>query len=67
MSKTIYEFIIVWRNTHREPFIDLDAHEFREVYNSPEAAKEAAEVIIKAQGPSDPDYRDYQIYQAVEV
>lgn len=60
-------YIIVWRNSHREPFLDTDSRHFLESYYSYEDAKEAAEEIVKNEnenGPS-PWYFDYQIYEEV--
>ena len=36
-------YIIVWRNSHREPFVDVDSRQFLESYYSYEEAKAAAE------------------------
>lgn len=56
-------YIIVWRNSHREPFIDVDSHGFKEIYNSYESAKESAEKILEQEGPKSPWYFDYKIYE----
>jgi hypothetical protein len=52
-------FIIVWRNNHRDPFVDVNSHYFLETYSTYEQAKEAAEAILSE------DYFDYQIYEEV--
>ncbi len=44
-------YIIVWRNSHREPFVDVDSRQFLESYYSYESAKEAAEEIVKSAWP----------------
>lgn len=59
-------YIIVFRNSHREPHISLNSHNFKEDFSSYEAAKEEAERIIDAEGPKSEWYFDYQIYQEVE-
>lgn len=56
-------YIIVWRNSHREPFPDVDSSGFMETYSSYEAAKEAAEETVDQQGSETPWYFDYQIYE----
>ena len=58
-------YIIVWRNSHREPFLDTDSRSFLESYYSYEEAKEAAEEIVKNGNENQPSpwYFDYQIYE----
>lgn len=56
-------YIIVWRNSHREPFVDVDSRQFLESYYSYEAAKQAAEEIVKNEGDKSPWYFDYKIYE----
>jgi len=58
-------YIIVWRNSHREPFIDVNHSQFMESYYSYEEAKAAAEEIVKNESEGDPSpwYFDYQIYK----
>ena len=58
-------YIIVWRNSHREPFLDTDSRSFLESYYSYEEAKAAAEEIVKNENEneSSPWYFDYQIYE----
>ncbi len=58
-------YIIVWRNSHREPHIDMNSHYFKEEYSSYEKAKEAAETIIEDEGPKSQWYFDYAIYKEV--
>ena len=60
-------YIIVWRNTHREPHINVCSHNFKEEYSSYESAKEAAEEILRAENENEksPWYFDYQIYEEV--
>ena len=59
-------YIIVFRSRHRDPFIDLDSHDFKEDYSTFEDAKKAADEIIQDEGPKSEWYYDYQIYQEVE-
>ena len=56
-------YIIVWKNSHREPFIDVDSHGFKESYSSYESAKESAEKILEQEGPKSLWYFDYRIYE----
>ena len=58
-------YIIVWRNSHREPFIDVDSRQFLESYYSYEAAKQAAEEIVRTEndGELSPWYFDFKIYE----
>jgi hypothetical protein len=58
-------YIIVWRNTHREPFVDVDSRQFLESYYSYEEAKAAAEEIVKNENENEPSpwYFDYKIYE----
>jgi hypothetical protein len=56
-------YIIVWRSTHKEPFVDVDSHQFLESYYSYESAKDAAEEIIKNEGDNSQWYFDYKIYK----
>lgn len=58
-------YIIVFRNCHREPFISVDNHDFKDEYYSYESAKEAADEIIEQEGKDSPWYFDYQIYKEV--
>ena len=57
-------YITVWRNTHRDPFIDTDSRDFIENYYTYEDAKVVAEKTM-IDHPNDPYYFDYQIYQEV--
>ena len=58
-------YIIVWRNSHREPFLDTDSRSFLESYYSYEEAKEAAEEIVENENANQPSpwYFDYKIYE----
>jgi hypothetical protein len=57
-------YIIVWRDGHRDPHIDIDSHGFRELYSSYESAKESAEEIIRTENQNELSiwYFDYKIY-----
>lgn len=56
-------YIIVWRNSHRDPHISMDTHNFKDTYSSYEEAKKAAEEIQENEGEKSPWYFDYQIYE----
>lgn len=58
-------YIIVWRNSHREPFVDVDSRQFLESYYSYDKAKQAAEEIVRTEndGELSPWYFDYKIYE----
>lgn len=58
-------YIIVWRNSHKEPHIDLNMHSFKEEYSTYESAKEDADKIQEAEGPRSEGYFDYAIYKEV--
>jgi hypothetical protein len=60
------EFIIVWRNTYREPFIQTDSRGFKDLFSTYESAKEEAEKVKEAEGPRSEWYFDYSIYEEVE-
>jgi hypothetical protein len=59
-------YIIVWRNSHREPFVDVDSRQFLESYYSYESAKEAADEIVKNEGDKSQWYFDYKIYKETD-
>lgn len=59
------EYIIVWRNNHKEPHIDVNSHGFKETYSSYEEAKEEAERAVESEGHGSRWYFDYSIYQEV--
>ena len=60
-------YIIVWRNSHKEPHVDVDSRGFKETYQSFEEAKSAAEKIQSDENKNAKSewYFDYCIYQAV--
>jgi len=61
-------YIIVWRNSHRDPHLDTDSHGFKEEYSTYDQAKEAADKIERSEneGEQSPWYFDYQIYEEVD-
>lgn len=61
-------YIIIWRNSHREPFVDVDSKGFIETYYSFEEAKKQAEEIEKNENETSisPWYFDYKIYKEVD-
>ena len=58
-------FIIVWRNSHRDPFVATDSRGFKEEYYSYEEAKNIADEIEKTENENEPSiwYFDYKIYE----
>lgn len=58
-------YIIVWRNSHRDPHVDVDSRGFLESYYTYEEAKEAAERIFEVENETNmsPWYFDYKIYE----
>lgn len=56
-------YIIVWRNSHRDPHVSVDTHDFIETYSTYEEAKESADQTVEHQGPESPWYYDYAIYE----
>lgn len=55
----------MWKNTHREPHVSVDSHEFLETFSTYEDAKESAEKTLENEGDKSPWYFDYQIYEEV--
>lgn len=60
-------YIIVWRSTHSEPFVDVDSSHFIENYFSYGEAKENAEEIKATENAHNDSqwYFDYKIYKEV--
>ena len=58
-------YIIVWRNSHREPHVCTDSHDFKEEFYSYEDAKKRADETVEHEGPQSPWYFDYAIYEEV--
>ena len=58
-------YIIVWRNNHRDPHVDVDSRGFLESYYTYEEAKEAAKRIFEVENETNmsPWYFDYKIYE----
>ena len=58
-------YIIIWRNNHREPFVQTDSNGFIEEFYSFEEAKEEAEKILKNENENSMSswYFDYKIYE----
>lgn len=56
-------YIIIWRNNHREPFVDTtDDREFLNDFSTFEKAKASAEETIK-DNPNSEWFIDYAIYE----
>jgi hypothetical protein len=62
-------YIIVWRNNHLDPHIDVDSRGFGEKYYSYETAKESAEELLRFENEGEMSrwYFDYQIYEEVNI
>jgi hypothetical protein len=56
-------YIVVWRNSHKEPHVSMDTHSFIETYSTYEEAKKSAEETEANMGNNDPWYFDYKIYE----
>ena len=56
-------YIIIWRYTHREPFVDVDSRGFTERYYTYDEAKTEAEKVMKIENQNNPSpwYFDYKI------
>lgn len=59
-------YIIVWKNSYREPHIDVNSNGFKEEYYSFEQANKAALDILEAEGKDSEWYFDYAIYEQVQ-
>jgi hypothetical protein len=57
------EYIVVWRNTHKEPHLSMDTHGFLETYPSYDDAKKAVEQDLENVGEKDIWFFDYKIYK----
>lgn len=55
-------YIIVWRNSHRDPFVDVQSNSFLETYISYESAEREAKSMLSC-NPQDPHFIDYAIYE----
>lgn len=58
-------FIIIWRNSHREPFAGLTSNDFLETFNSFEDAESSAKETCKIENQYSKSrwYFDYAIYE----
>lgn len=56
-------YVIIWRYSHREPFVDVDSRGFTQSYPTYEQAKSEAEGIMKIENENEPSpwYFDYKI------
>jgi len=61
-------YIIIWRNSHRDPHVGMDSHDFIESFSDEESAREHAEETLKNENEDSPSpwYFDYKIYQEVD-
>lgn len=55
-------YIIVWRNSHRDPFVDTESNSFLATYTSYQAAEREAKSMVEC-NQKDPHFFDYQIYE----
>lgn len=62
------DYIIVWRNRYREPFVDTNPHGFKETYDTYEDAKASAEETLSTENENSQSewYFDYKIYKEVQ-
>jgi hypothetical protein len=51
-------YIIVWRNGHRDPFVDVDSNDFLETYSTYEEAEKSAKA-----NQDNEHYHDWKIYE----
>lgn len=60
-------YIIIWRSTHREPFIDTDSRGFMETHPTYDDALRFAQEIYKNENSDEPSpwYFDYKIAELV--
>lgn len=58
-------YIIVWRNNHRDPFVDVDSRNFLESYSTFEEAEKAAKEIEFSENEKEQSiwYFNYKIYK----
>lgn len=56
------EYIIVWRSTHRDPFISTNSHYFKETFSSYEDALHFA-----MQNQDGEHCHDYEIFQTADL
>lgn len=61
-------YIIVWRNSHVSPHVDIDDNHILQTYATEELAREEAERVYKIQNETNPSpwYFDYKIYKEVQ-
>ena len=61
-------YIIIWRNTHINPFVEHGSNGFLISYDSYELAKNSAEEMIQIENENgeSPWFFDYQIYKEVD-
>ncbi len=59
-------YIIIWRNSQSEPFVDVDLYDFLQSYSTYEEAKAFAEEIEERENSGkeqSPWWFDYKIYE----
>jgi len=58
-------YIIVWRNTRKDPFVDVDSHGFIETFPSESEARKTAKEAVNQENKTEmsPWYFDYKIYK----
>lgn len=60
-------YIIVFRDSHHNPFILEDSHGFKETFESLEDAKEYAEKMVEDEAPNSFHFFDFKIYEEAIV
>jgi hypothetical protein len=58
-------YIIVWRNSHKNPHVDKGSNGLKEEFSSYEDAKKSADDMVVNRGPACPWFFDYAIYEEV--
>ena len=58
-------YIIVFRDSYKEPFICVDSRGFKETFSSYSEAEREAKKIVEEEGQNSEWYYDYVIYKEV--
>lgn len=58
-------YIIIWRATHRDPHIEINAHSFMEIFDNKEDAIDYAQETVLT-SPGDNHYFDYEIFKELD-
>ena len=62
-------YTIIWRYSHREPFVDVDSRGFTQTFPTYEMAKAEAENVMKIENENEPSpwYFDYKILKETDL